>query len=88
MKVSEHIPSRFPMSPISLLKKLENNHDVDRSKDCIRNFCEPLREHAVRIISFKKKKMKIFTSKWEKLKKICIYEEKLEDKYINDKKIM
>ena len=43
------------MSKISLLKSTENKYDVYRGKDCMKKFCESLREHAMKIISFKKK---------------------------------
>ena len=46
------------MSTISLFKSIGNRHGVCRGKDCIKNFCEPLREHAMKITNFKKKKMK------------------------------
>ena len=46
-KLGEHIPSGFSVS-IKL--------DVYRGKDCMKMFCESLREHALKIINFKKKK--------------------------------
>ena len=49
------------MSTISLFKSIGNRHGVCRGKDCIKNFCEPLREHAMKITNFKKKKMKFLT---------------------------
>ena len=55
-KVSEHIPSRFSMSTIYSFRSKENKHDVYRGKDCMKNFCESLREHAMKIINFKIKK--------------------------------
>ena len=55
-KVSEHIPSGFLMSTISSFRSIKNNHDVYRGKDCMKKFCESLREHAIKIINFKKKK--------------------------------
>ena len=60
-KVSEHIPSGFSMSTISSFRSIENKHDVYRGKDCMKKFCEFLREHAMKIINFKKKKMKLLT---------------------------
>ena len=51
------------MSTISSLKRIENKHDVYRGKDCMKKFWEPLRDHAMEIISFKKKKMKFLTNK-------------------------
>ena len=50
-KVSEHIPSSFSMSTISLFRSIENKHDVYRGKDCMKMFCELLREHAMKIIN-------------------------------------
>ena len=44
------------MSTISSLKSIENKHDVSRGKDCMKNPFESLREHAMNIINFKKKK--------------------------------
>ena len=38
-KVSEHIPSGFSMSKISLFKIIECKHDVYRGKDCMKKFC-------------------------------------------------
>ena len=53
---SKQIPSSFSMSTVSSIKSRENKHEVQRGKDCMKKFCEPLREHAMRIINFKKKK--------------------------------
>ena len=58
-KVSEYIPSGFSMSTISSFRSIENKHDVYRGKDCMKKFCESLREHAMKIINFKKKKNEI-----------------------------
>ena len=46
----------FSMSTISSFRSIENKHDVYRGKDCMKKFCESLREHAMKIINFKKKK--------------------------------
>ena len=56
--VSEHIPS---MSTISSFRSIENKHDVYRGKGCMKKFCQFLRKHAMKIINFKKKKMKLLT---------------------------
>ena len=50
-KVGEHSPSGTILS----FKSIENKHDVYRGKDCMRNFCESLREHAMKIIIVFKK---------------------------------
>ena len=60
-KVSEHIPSGYLMTTISSFRSIENKHDVYRGKDCMKKFYEFLREHAMKIINFKKKKMKLLT---------------------------
>ena len=57
-KISEHILS---VSTISSFKSIENKHDVYRGKDCTKTFCESLKEHAMEIINFKKKKIKLLT---------------------------
>ena len=44
------------MSKISSFKSIEIKHDIYRSKDCIKKFDESVREHAMKIINFKKKK--------------------------------
>ena len=62
------------MSSMSLLKSIENKLDVCRGKDCMKKFCEFLREYAMKITNFKKKKMKFLTNEQQKLyqnSKIC-----------------
>ena len=39
------------MSTISSFKNIENKHDVYRGKNCMKKFCESLREHAMKIIN-------------------------------------
>ena len=55
-KISEHIPSGVSMSTISSFRSIENKDDVYRGKDCTKKFCEVLREHAMKLIHFKKRK--------------------------------
>ena len=84
-KISEHIPSGFSMSTILSVKDIEKKHDVYRGKDCVKKFSKPLREQAMKIIDFKKKKMLLTNEKQESYKKVQIYyicKEKFEDKYI------
>ena len=59
-KASQHIPSGSSMSTISSFKSIENKHDVYRGKDCMKKFYEYLREHAMKMINFKKKFKKEF----------------------------
>ena len=51
------------MSIISSFESIENNHDVYRGKDCMKKFCEFLREHAMKIINFKKKKNEVINKR-------------------------
>ena len=89
-RVSKHIPSGFSMFTISSFRIIENKHDVDRSKDCMKKFCESLREHAMKIINFKKKKIKLLTKEQQESyenAKICyVCHEKFKNKYLKDKK--
>ena len=76
-KVSDHISSGHiscfirpyfigPFSSIftiSSIKDIENTHDLYRVRDCMKNFCKSLREHAMKIINFKKKEKKLLTNK-------------------------
>ena len=52
-KVSKHILSGFLMSTLLSFKSIKNKHDVCRSKDYMKNFCESLREHTMKIIILK-----------------------------------
>ena len=55
-EVGEHIPSGFLMSPITSFKNIDNKHDIYRGKDCMKKFCESIRDHAIKITNSKKKK--------------------------------
>ena len=39
------------MSTISLLRSIENKHDLCRGKDCMKKFCDFLRKDAIKIIN-------------------------------------
>ena len=43
-KASEHAPPDFSVSTISSFKAIEYTHDVYRGIDCMKRFCESLRE--------------------------------------------
>ena len=84
-KVFEQIPSGFSMSTISSFRRIENKHDVYRSKDCIKKVFEFLREHAMKMVNFKKKKMELLTKELQESyenSKICyICKEKYKNKH-------
>ena len=45
------------MSIIWTFDKKGNKHTLYRGEDCMKIFCNPLREHATNVINFEKKKM-------------------------------
>ena len=49
------------MSTIQAFDHIENKHTLFCGKDCVKKFCESLREHAKNIIDFEKKKMLLLT---------------------------
>ena len=59
-KVGEHIPSGFSMSTISSFKKWKISMMYIEVK-ILWNFHQSLREHSMKIINFKTKKMKLLT---------------------------
>ena len=66
IKAGEHIWSDFSMSKILSFQSKANKLDVNRGKDYMKKFCESLREQAMEIINFKKKKMKLRTNEQQK----------------------
>ena len=55
-KINKHTPSVILYSHIvHLIKQKILNHY--RGKDCMKKFCKYLREHAIKIINYEKKKM-------------------------------
>ena len=80
------------MSTISSFKSIENDYDVCRGKDCMKKFCKSLRENAMKMNNFKKKKNKVI-NKWatgikSKTKIYSISKENVENKYLKDKNIV
>ena len=56
-----------------------------RGKDCMKKFCESLREHAMKIINFKKKEQH---ESYENAKICYICKENFEKKYVKDKRYL
>ena len=48
----------------------EDKHHVHRGKDCMKTFCEFLREYVMKIINFKKKKMSYYQMSSKRHKKV------------------
>ena len=51
------------MSTISSFRSIGKKHDVFRGKDCMKNFCEYLRGHTMKIINFFLKKIEIISTR-------------------------
>ena len=89
-KVSKHILSGFSMPTISSFRSIEKKHDVYRGKNCIKKFCEFFRDHAMKVINFKKRKMKLLTKahqeSFEKAKTCYTCKAKIGNKNWKDKK--
>ena len=49
-KVGEYTP--YSISTIWQFKHIKNKHTLYRGRECIKEFCESLKEHAARIIGF------------------------------------
>ena len=90
VKIRKHIPWDFSVPTISSFKSIKNKHDVYRGKYCMKEFCECLREHAVKMLNFENKKMKLWTKgqqeSYESAKTCYSCAEKFENKYVKDKK--
>ena len=80
------------MPTISSFRSTENKHDIYRGKDCMKKSCEYLREHEVKVINFKKKKMKLLTKEqqesYENAQVCYMCKEKFENKYLKDQNIV
>ena len=63
IKIGEHIPCRYSMSIIWGFKHIKIKYSMYRGKDCMKKFCESLKQHATIIIGFKKKKRLPLTNK-------------------------
>ena len=78
------------MSTISAFRSMQKKHDVYRGKDCMKKFCESLRERVMEIINSKKEKMKLLTKEqqgsYENANICYICKEKFKNKYLKEKK--
>ena len=68
---AKHKPSGYSLSLICSFDETKNRHKFCRRKDCIKRFCNDLKEHATEIINHKEKEMTTLTSD-----EISLYESK------------
>ena len=55
-KIDKHRPSGYSLFTQSSFDTIKNKLDYYRGKNCMKNFCLDLREHAIKIINYEKKR--------------------------------
>ena len=55
IEVGEYIPCGYSISTILGFDHIENKHGLYRGKDCMKKFCDSLKEHAKNIVLFENK---------------------------------
>ena len=65
-KINKRAPSGYSLFTHCSFDRTKNKLDYYRGKNCMKNFCLDLREHATKIINYEKKEMKPLTKKEEK----------------------
>ena len=54
-KINKHTASGHSLFMHCSFDDTKNNHDYYRGEDCIKNFYEDLKKHAIKIINYEKK---------------------------------
>ena len=65
-KINEHTPTGYSLFTHCLFDTTKNKIDYYRGKNCLKNFCQDLREHAVKISNYEQKEMVPLTKKKKK----------------------
>ena len=65
-KINKHTPSDYSLFTHCSFDTTKNKLDYYRGKNCMKNFCLDLREHATKIINYEKKEIIPLTKKKEK----------------------
>ena len=66
IKINKHTPSGYSLFTHCSFDTTKNKLDYYRGKNCMKNFCLDLREHATKMINYEKKEMLPLTEKEEK----------------------
>ena len=66
-KMNKHTPSGYSLFTDCTFDVTKNQLDYYRGKNCMKNFCLDLREHATKIINYEKKEMIPLTKKDKKM---------------------
>ena len=64
-KINQHIPSGYSVYTSCSFDKSNNKLSYYRGEDCMKRFCKDLKDHATKIIDFKKKTMTPLTKEEE-----------------------
>ena len=86
-EINKHTPSGYSIFTSCSFDESKNKINYYRGDDCMKKFCKDLREHAMKIINYEKKRMVPLTTKEEicyNKQKICYTSKKEFDK--SDKK--
>ena len=73
-KINKHTPSGYSSFTHCSFDTTKNKLNYDRGKNCMKNFCIDLREHAAKLINSEKKEMIPLTNKEKKIhrrQKVC-----------------
>ena len=73
-KINKHTPSGYSIFTSCSFDESKNKINYYRGDDCMKNFCKDLREHAMKIINYEKKKMIPLTTEekiYHNKQKIC-----------------
>ena len=65
--INKHTPSGFSLFTHCSFDKTKNKFDYYRGKNCMKNFCLDLKEHALKIIDYEKKEMILLTKEVRKI---------------------
>ena len=66
-KINKHTPSGYSIFTSCSFDESRNKLNYYRGKDCMKKFCKDLKEHAMRIINYEKKKIIPLTKEEEKI---------------------
>ena len=72
-KINKHTPSGYSKFTSCSFDESKNKINYYRGDDCMKKFCKDLREHAMKIINYEKKRMVPLTIK----EKICYNKQKI-----------
>ena len=78
-KINKHTPSGYSIFTSCPFDESKNKINYYRGDDCMKKFCKDLREHAMKIINYEKKRMVLLTAEKNNIiinKKYVIYVKK------------